>query len=142
MYICLFQSGVAYMRKLKAIVLAGILSVTCAFSVSAASGYVQIVGNTAYDSNGNSYTTVGNTTYSSEGTSYTQVGNYVYGSNGVSYTTIGNTTFDSNGGSYQAVGNNIFGSDGSHAQVVGNQIYYDEPDDQDQEQDGVFPYLY
>jgi len=85
------------MRKLKAIVLAGILSVTCAFSVSAASGYVQIVGNTAYDSNG---------------------------------------------GSYQAVGNNIFGSDGSHAQVVGNQIYYDEPDDQDQDQDDVFPYLY
>lgn len=112
MHICLFQSGVSYMRKLKAIVLAGILSVTCAFSVSAASGYVQIVGNTAYDSNGNSYTTVGN------------------------------TTFDSNGGSYQAVGNNIFGSDGSHAQVVGNQIYYDEPDDQDQDQDGVFPYLY
>lgn len=100
MHICLFQSGVSYMRKLKAIVLAGILSVTCAFSVSAASGYVQIVGNTAYDSNGNSYTTVGNTTYSSDGTSYTQVGNYVYGSNGVSYTTIGNTTFDSNGGSY------------------------------------------
>ena len=63
MHICLFQSGVSYMRKLKAIVLAGILSVTCAFSVSAASGYVQIVGNTAYDSNGNSYTTVGNTTY-------------------------------------------------------------------------------
>lgn len=80
MHICLFQSGVSYMRKLKAIVLAGILSVTCAFSVSAASGYVQIVGNTAYDSNGNSYTTVGNTTYSSDGTSYTQVGNYVYGS--------------------------------------------------------------
>lgn len=68
MHICLFQSGVSYMRKLKAIVLAGILSVTCAFSVSAASGYVQIVGNTAYDSNGNSYTTVGNTTYSSDGT--------------------------------------------------------------------------
>lgn len=141
MHICLFQSGVAYMRKLKAIVLAGILSVTCAFSVSAASGYVQIVGNTAYDSNGNLYH---RRKYDvlSEGTSYTQVGNYVYGSNGVSYTTIGNTTFDSNGGSYQAVGNNIFGSDGSHAQVVGNQIYYDEPDDQDQDQDGVFPYLY
>lgn len=127
MHICLFQSGVSYMRKLKAIVLAGILSVTCAFSVSAASGYVQIVGNTAYDSNGNMYWKDGDTTYSSDGRMYI---------------TDGDMTYGSDGRTYMRCGDMIYGSDGSSATIIDDMIYYDEPDDQDQDQDDVFPYLY
>lgn len=127
MHICLFQSGVSYMRKLKAIVLAGILSVTCAFSVSAASGIIDVYGDEAYDSNGNMYWKDGDTTYSSDGRMYI---------------TDGDMTYGSDGRTYMRCGDMIYGSDGSSATIIDDMIYYDEPDDQDQDQDDVFPYLY
>lgn len=83
----------------------------------------QVIGNTAYGSDGSSVQRIGNQFYGSDGSSAQVIGNQIYGSNGSSAQVIGNQIYRSDGSSSQRIGNQIYHSDGGSTQIIGNTLY-------------------
>jgi len=83
----------------------------------------QVIGNTAYGSDGSSVQRIGNQFYGSDGSSAQVIGNQIYGSDGSSAQVIGNQIYRSDGSSSQRIGNQIYHSDGGSTQIIGNTLY-------------------
>lgn len=82
-----------------------------------------MVGDTAYGSDGSRYYQVGDTIYKNDGTKYYTVGDSLYGSNGSRYDQVGDSVYKNDGTRYDSVGDTVYGSDGSKYYQVGDSIY-------------------